>query len=138
MNKKVLFICTHNSARSQIAEALLNHRAGSKFEAFSAGTEPTEINPWVVKALAEQGFDISGQKSKHINDFLVKEFDLVVTLCDSAKEACPIISGVKQMIHKSFTDPSTFEGTSDKILDKVREVRNMINDWLENELIPQL
>ena len=129
MKKKVLFICTHNSARSQMAEAFLNKLYGDKYEAYSAGIEPREINPYVVKAMAEIGIDISKQRSKSINEFWDQNFDYVVTVCDNAKENCPFFPGEKIM-HKSFEDPAEFGGSEEEIMKKVRQVRDEIKEWI--------
>jgi len=137
MRRKVLFVCMHNSARSQMAETLLNALHGDRYEAFSAGIEPTGINPYVLEALAEIGIDISAQRSKSLEEFRGEEFQYVVTLCDEAKEACPFFPGEK-IIHKGFPDPSQFEGTRDEILEKVRRVRDGIKDWIANELVGNL
>jgi len=130
MRKRVLFICTHNSARSQMAEALLNALKGDRYEAYSAGIKPGEINPYAVKAMAETGIDISKHRSKSIEEFRGKSFDYVVTVCDLAKEACPFFPG-ERILHKDFKDPSEFKGTESEILEKVREVRDEIKDWIE-------
>ena len=127
--KQILFICTHNSARSQMAEALVNANLPNKYQAFSAGTTATTINPYVVKALNEIGIDASKQKSKSINVFQGKKFDVVVTVCDQAKETCPFFPAQKVM-HKSFADPSKFTGTPEQIMQQVRKVRDEIKDWL--------
>jgi len=129
--KSVLFICTHNSARSQMAEAFLNKLCGDRYEAKSAGITPTQINPYVVKAMAGIGIDLSTHRSKSILEFQGKTFDYVVTVCDAAREACPFFPGEKE-IHKSFPDPSTFKGTEEEILQKVRVVRDEIKDWVES------
>lgn len=129
MKKRVLFICTHNSARSQMAEGFLNTLYGDDYEAYSAGVEPTNVNSRVVKAMAEIGVDISTHRSKSIEEFRGENFDIVVTVCDHAKEACPFFPG-KRIMHKSFEDPSKFEGTEDEILAKVRLVRDEIKDWI--------
>ena len=134
MNKiRVLFICVHNSARSQMAEAFLNTLAGEKFEAESAGFEPGILNPVVVDALKEEGIDISGNKTKKVFD-LYKEgrmYDYVITVCDeSAAERCPIFPGKAVRLSWSFEDPSKFEGSYDEKLDKVRAVRDMIKEKL--------
>jgi arsenate reductase (thioredoxin) len=128
--KEILFICTHNSARSQIAEAITNALHGDKYRAYSAGTEPTSINPHVIKALSEIGIDASKQKSKSINKFQGKTFEYVVTVCDHAKETCPFFPG-KTVLHKSFADPSKFQGTEKQILQQIRQVRNEIRKWIE-------
>ncbi len=134
--RTVLFVCTHNSARSQLAEAILRKKYGDYYRVFSAGTTPTTLNIYVKSILAEMGNDWSKDKSKSINEFLDQEIDRVVTVCDSAKEICPFFPGAKQYIHKSFEDPSTFTGTNEKILTSVRRVRDEISDWIEQEFNP--
>jgi arsenate reductase len=131
--QKVLFICTHNSARSQIAEAVLRAKYGEDFQAFSAGTNPTKLNPFVRGVMGEIGIDMSNHESKHINAFLDQEIDIVVTVCDSAKESCPFFPGAKQYRHKSFPDPSHISGSKEEILNKVRLVRNEIIKWIDEE-----
>ena len=130
MKKTVLFICTHNSARSQMAEGFLNALHGDRYESQSAGIEPTKVNPYAVKVMAEAGIDISKQRSKSIEEFRGKIFDYIVTVCDHAKETCPFFPGDK-ILHQSFTDPSQFKGKDDEILEKVRHVRDEIRDWIE-------
>lgn len=131
MLKSVLFICTHNSARSQMAEAFLNSLCGDKYEAKSAGVTPRGINPYVAKVMDEVGFDLSSHRSKSIMEFQGKTFDYVVTVCDSARENCPLFPGKIQM-DRSFPDPSAFTGTEEEILPKVRVVRDEIKNWVEN------
>ena len=130
MKKKVLFICTHNSARSQMAEGFLNALYGDRYEGFSAGIEPTRVNSYAVKAMTETGIDISTHRSKSIEDFRGKNFNYVVTVCNHAKETCPFFPGEK-ILHKNFKDPSDFKGTKDEILKEVRRVRDEIKDWIE-------
>ena len=130
MKKRVLFVCTHNSARSQMAEALLNKLYGDKYEAYSAGVEPREINPYAIKAMAEVGIDISKQRSKSIKEFLGQKFDYVVTVCDYARENCPFFPG-EEIIHKSFEDPAEVEGSEEEIMERVRHVRDEIKKWIE-------
>jgi arsenate reductase len=129
--KKVLFICTHNSARSQMAEGILNTLYGNQYDAYSAGTEPSNLNPYAVKVMAEIDIDISKNRSKSVEEFIDKEFDFIITVCDQAKEACPFFSGGKKYIHKSFEDPSKLKGTEDIILADVRKIRDQIKDWIE-------
>lgn len=129
MKKKVLFICTHNSARSQMAEGFVNSLLGDRYEGYSAGIEPTKVNPYAVKAMAELGIDISKHRSKSIEEFRGKNFDYVVTVCESAKETCPFFPG-EELIHKDFEDPSEFRGIEEEILEKVRRVRDEIKDWI--------
>lgn len=132
MKKKVLFICTHNSARSQMAEGLLRNLYGDRYEVYSAGTQPTQVNPNAVRVMVEIGIDISEQKAKSVNQYLGDEFDYVVTVCDNAKETCPIFSGGKKIIHKGFEDPLRFIGNEQGILDKFRQVRNEITGWIKS------
>ena len=128
--KKVLFLCTHNSARSQLAEGLLRAMYGDSYEALSAGTEPGNLNPYVVRAMEEIGIDISGQRSKSLKQFLQDDFDYVVTVCDNAKEGCPYFPGGKKLLHKGFSDPSSFAGTDEEIMAEVRTVRDEIRRWI--------
>jgi len=134
MKKKVLFVCTHNSARSQMAEGLLNALYGDKYEAYSAGTEPAIVNPYAVRALAEISIDISRNRSKGIEEFQDMKFDYVVTACNNAKETCPFFPGGREYLHKSFDDPSGFEGEGDNKLAVFRKVRNEISDWIKRTL----
>ena len=130
MKNSVLFLCTHNSARSQMAEALLTTLNGDKYEAYSAGIMATRINPYVVKAMAEIGIDISKNRSKSIEEFRGKNFNYVVTVCDSAKEACPFFPGEK-IVHKSFDDPAQVKGSEEEIMKQTRRVRDEIKEWLK-------
>jgi len=130
MKKKVLFICTHNSARSQIAEGFLNTLYRSSYEAHSAGIEPTSVNPYAIKVMTEIGIDISTHHSKSMEEFRGENFDYVVTVCDHAKEACPFFPG-EIILHEGFDDPSEFTGTEDEILAEVRRVRDEIKGWIE-------
>jgi arsenate reductase len=129
--KTVLFICTHNSGRSQMAEALLNHLCGDRYHAKSAGVTPTGINPYVAKAMAEIGIDLSTHRSKSIMEFQGTTFDYVTTVCDAARENCPFFPGEIQ-IDKSFPDPAAFTGTDEEIMRKVRVVRDEIKSWVES------
>lgn len=127
---KVLFLCTHNSARSQMAEGLLNSLLGDKYQAFSAGTVATKVNPYVIRTMAEIGIDLSSHYSKTANEFQNAEFDYVVTVCDNAKEACPYFPGGKHTLHHSFPDPSAFTGADEEIMHGVRAIRDEIKTWL--------
>ncbi len=131
MKKRVLFICTHNSARSQMAEGLLNRLFGDRYEAFSAGTKPSGVNPLAVEVMKEIGIDISHHRSKSLEEFEGQEFDYVITVCDSAKEECPYFAGGKRRIHKSFPDPSSYEGTKEEKIEFFRKVRDQIKSWIE-------
>lgn len=135
--KKVLFVCTHNSARSQMAEALLNHLGSKHYLAFSAGTEPGGVNIYTREVMEEISIDMVKHHSKHINEFIEKgeEFDLVITVCDNAREACPIYPGGKQRFHKSFPDPTSIKGTNGEILISFRNVRDMIAAWIKEEFL---
>ena len=130
MKKRILFICTHNSARSQMAEAFLKTLFPERFEAYSAGTQPGKLNPFVVKAMVEVGMDISGNHTKSVDEFKGDKFDLVVTVCDQAKETCPYFPGAKDYLHRNFEDPSTFTGSEEEIMEKVRQVRDNIKNWV--------
>lgn len=130
--KTVLFICTHNSARSQIAEALTNKFKAATYEAYSAGTEPTMVNPYTVKVMAEIGIDVSGNQAKHVNVYKGRNFDYVVTVCDHAKETCPFFPGAKKYLHQGFTDPSTFTGDEEERLSGFRKLRDEIKNWVES------
>lgn len=113
---RVLFVCTHNSARSQMAEALLERDGGPAFEVQSAGTEPSRVNPYAIRALAERGIDRSAARSKSISGFLDQPFDYVITVCDHAREACPIVPGARTTLHWSLDDPSSVDGSdADKV-----------------------
>lgn len=130
MKRKVLFLCTHNSARSQIAEGLLNTIYGSRYEAHSAGIEPSKVNPYAVEVMKELGIDISNNRSKSIEEFRDTNFDYVVTVCDNAKEACPFFPG-KKILHESFEDPAEFEGNIEETLAVFRKVRDKIKNWIQ-------
>jgi arsenate reductase (thioredoxin) len=133
--QRVLFLCTHNSARSQMAEGLLRALGGQRFEAFSAGTEATRVRPLAVRAMAELGIDISGQESKTLERYLDQPFDQVITVCDQANEACPVFFGAKQRLHWSFPDPSKVTGSEDEQLAVYRSVRDAIRERIERELL---
>ncbi|HEY8134798.1 MAG TPA: arsenate reductase ArsC [Candidatus Limnocylindrales bacterium] len=124
--QRVLFLCVHNSARSQMAEGLLRARAGDRFEAFSAGNEATEVRPLAIAAMAEIGIDISGQRSKTTADLGGQRFDYVITVCDDAKEACPYYANAAHQIHWGFDDPSAATGSDDERLAVFRRVRDEI------------
>lgn len=129
--KKIIFICTHNSCRSQIAEGLFRHLYGDYYEVYSAGSEPTAINPLAVKAMEEIGIDITNQYSKSINQFLEHKFDYVVTVCDSARSSCPFFPNGKHYIHKSFKDPSEISGSGKEKMEAFRKTRDKIEQWLK-------
>jgi arsenate reductase (thioredoxin) len=135
MKQRVLFICTHNSARSQMAEGLLRVLGGAQFEAYSAGTEATSVRPLAIRAMAELGIDISGQPSKTLQQYLSEPFSKVITVCDSAAEACPLFPGTKEQLHWSFPDPSQAGGSEEEQLMVYRTVRDAIRVRIKNELL---
>jgi arsenate reductase len=130
MKKRVLFLCTHNSARSQMAEGLLRSMAGDQFEVFSAGTEATRVHPLAIEAMREVDIDISGHRSKTLGEFSGQRFDYVITVCDRANESCPIFPGGTQRIHWGFEDPSAATGTDEQRLDAFRNAREEIQQRL--------
>lgn len=134
---RVLFVCTHNSARSQMAEGWLRALAGDRYEVSSAGTEPRGVNPLAAKAMAEVGIDLSGHRSEHVDRHLDPPADVVVTVCDSAKEACPYVPALRERMHQSFEDPSAATGTEEERLAVFRRVRDEIRDWLEATFVRQ-
>jgi arsenate reductase len=138
MKKTILFICTHNSARSQMAEGLINSFFNDKFKAYSAGTEVAFVRPQTITVMKEIGIDISNHRSKHMKEFYGTKFDLAITVCDKAQKICPVFPGAKKNIHKSFLDPSAAMGTEEQKLEVFREVRDQIRKWLEEDLISLL
>jgi arsenate reductase len=128
--KRVLFLCTHNSARSQMAEGLLRKMGGDQFEVFSAGTEETRVHPLALQAMREIGIDISDQRSKTLDEFSGQHFHYVITVCDRANESCPIFPGDTERIHWSFDDPSDAAGTHEQQLRAFRNVREGIQQRL--------
>ncbi len=119
---RVLFVCTGNSARSVMAEALLRHHGGGRFEVFSAGTEPKGVNPLTLRILAEAGIDASFARSKSVTEFLGQPFDYVVTVCDQARQTCPVFPGVHESLHWGYEDPAAAEGTEEQRLAVFRKV----------------
>ena len=138
---KILFICYHNSARSQMAEGLLRALYGDRYEAYSAGIEASQVDPRAIEVMKEIGIDISGQHSKRMDEYRGILFDLAVTVCDKAKEACPICGislkapatapAAKRTIHKTFKDPAIAEGSEEEQLNVFRQVRDEIKSWIE-------
>jgi arsenate reductase (thioredoxin) len=133
--QRVLFLCTHNSARSQMAESMLRAYGAGSFEAFSAGTEATHVRPLAVRAMAELGIDISAQESKTLDRYLNQPFEAVITVCDQANEACPVFFGARKRVHWSFPDPSKAQGTDEQQLGVYRQVRDAIRERIEHELL---
>jgi arsenate reductase len=132
MRQKVLFICTHNSARSQMAEGLLRTLYGNLYETFSAGIVPTHVNPYAVEVMKELGIDISAYRSKSVEEYQGLTFDYVITVCDNAKEVCPFFPG-KNILHKEFDDPFLIDGSVEEILAMFRRVRDEIKEWVIDE-----
>jgi arsenate reductase (thioredoxin) len=124
--ERVLFLCTGNSCRSQMAEGLLRDMAGDRFDVQSAGVNPTGVNPLTVRVMAEIGIDISGQRSKPVEEMAGQRFDYVITVCDSAREACPVFPGAAKQLHWSFEDPAEAAGTENERLAVFRRVREEI------------
>ena len=131
MKTKVLFICTHNAARSQMAEGYLRSRYGDRYDSFSAGTEVSTVSLFAVRTMLEIGIDISQQRSKSLDEFDGKKMDVVVTVCDNAKAACPFFPGAKKTLHMSFPDPKGFTGSDDEVLEGFRTVRDKITRWID-------
>src|SRR5215210_7994732 len=123
---RVLFLCTHNSARSQMAEGLLRHIAGDRFEVHSAGTEATHVRPDAIAVMGELGIDISSNESTTLDRYLGQPWDHVITVCDDANEACPVFPGAGQRAHWSFADPSKFEGSDQERPEFYRRIRDEI------------
>ena len=127
---QVLILCTANSARSQMGEGLLRHLAGDKVDAFSAGRAPSSVNPFAVRAMRERGIDITSHSSDHLDQYLEREFDFVITVCDGAAESCPLFPGRAERIHWSFPDPAAVAGNDSAVLQSFIAAR----DGLEKKL----
>jgi arsenate reductase len=130
MKKNILFLCTHNSCRSQMAEALANHFLGDRCQAFSAGTEATRVNPLALRVLNELDIDTSPLRSKTMDEFAGQTFNHVVTLCGDANEKCPLFFGGVERMHMRFSDPSRLTGSEEALLPEFRRVRDEIKDWI--------
>jgi len=128
--KRVLILCTGNSARSQMAEGLLRHDAGERFEVESAGTKPSAVRPEAIAAMRELGIDISEHRSKSVEEFARREFDAVITVCDSARESCPVFFGSAKRLHHSFEDPAALDGSEQERLASFRRVRDQLRAYL--------
>ncbi|HWQ65450.1 MAG TPA: arsenate reductase ArsC [Methanospirillum sp.] len=132
MKKQILFICTHNSARSQMAEGYLRSRYGDRYDAYSAGTEVSRVHPEAIAVMQELGIDISGQRSKALIEFFDSTVDTVITVCDSAHAACPFFPGGKETIHQGFSDPSQTIGSPEEIRQAFRNSRDEITRWIDS------
>jgi arsenate reductase len=130
MMQRVLILCTGNSARSQMAEGLLRHEAGDRFEVFSAGTQPSHVRAEAVTVMREIGVDLTSHRSKHVDEFLGQPFDYVLTVCDHAREVCPIFPGATRTLHHAFDDPAAVEGSEDTRLNAFRRVRDELRGYL--------
>jgi arsenate reductase len=128
--KRVLILCTGNSARSQMAEGLLRHDAGDRFDVFSAGTRPTVVRPEAIAAMRELGIDISGHRSRSVDEFVGQKLDYVLTVCDNARESCPVFPGGAIHIHHSFEDPAQHQGTEEERLSAFLRVRDQLRGYL--------
>jgi arsenate reductase len=126
--KSVLILCTGNSNRSQMAEGFLRHYGGDRFEVFSAGSVPSFVNPVAIEVMKESGIDISGQRSKHLREFLNRRFDYVITVCDAANETCPVFPGNVTRLHWSFPDPPHGTKVTEEVKNEFRRVRDLIRD----------
>lgn len=135
--QRILFLCTHNSARSQMAEGLLRTLGGDRFAVFSAGTEATYVRPLAIRAMAEIGIDIADQQSKTLDRYLRQPFDAVITVCDQANESCPIFPSATRRLHWSFPDPSQATGDEEQQLSVYRQVRDAIRARIERELLAE-
>ena len=133
---RVLFICTHNSARSQMADAYMNAKYSDRYEASSGGIEITRVHPMAIAVMKEIGIDISGNRSKLIDEHFGKGIGTVITVCDSANKACPFFPGAKTVIHVNFSDPSACTGTPDECLLQFRQVRDAIFAWIDTIFVP--
>ena len=132
---RVLFLCTNNSARSQMAEAILRKYAGEKFEVHSAGLEPMEINPYTLKVLQEVGIDTSGLYAKPLSKYLGNtHFSYLITVCSKAEERCPLFPGIGKRLHWPFEDPAEFRGSEEETLQKFREIRDQIEEHIKSWL----
>lgn len=128
--KRVLILCTGNSARSQMAEGLLRHDGGGRFEVESAGTHPGQVRPEAIEAMREVGIDISTHRSKSVDEFAGREFDYVITVCDNARENCPVFPARTERVHWSFDDPAASTGDMSARLAVFRRIRDEIRSWL--------
>jgi arsenate reductase len=133
--KKILILCTGNSARSQIAEGLLNHILQNEYEIYSAGTKPSIVRPEAIEALAEIGIDISRNRSKSADEFVDSDIDYVLTVCDNAKENCPYFPAKTKVIHHSFEDPAEVQGDDEMRLNAFRKIRDEIKNYFENDFV---
>ncbi len=133
--KRVLVLCTGNSCRSQMAEGFLRHLGGDRFEVFSAGIKPTEVNPLAIKVMAEVSIDISSHRSKSAMEFIRQQFDYVITVCDNAKQTCPVFPGKYKKIHWDLEDPAEASGSEEDRLVVFRKIRDQIQKNISEFLV---
>jgi len=133
--KRILFLCTHNSCRSQMAEGLLRYYGGKRFEVFSAGTSPSRVHPMAVDVMAERGIDLRGQRSKSIDEFLGQGFDFIVTTCDDARDRCPVFPGQAEMLHWDLEDPASAGGSRGEKHEVFRRVRDELEELIRSHFL---
>lgn len=130
--KRVLILCTGNSCRSQMAEGILRHWGGNRFEVFSAGTKPSQVNPVAIGVMKEIGIDISEHRSRHVDEFKGQTFDCIITVCDNVKESCPVFPGGVKFMHWPFPDPPHNKEIDEEVIQEFRKVRDMICEKFRN------
>ncbi len=135
--ERILFICNENSARSQMAEGLVNFYYGHLFQAFSAGLKATRVHPHAARAMAEIGIDISSHRSKTVEEFIDQPFDTIVTVCDQAKQTCPFFPGGRKYLHLSLEDPAGCQGNDQEVMECFRRCREDIHNWIKSTLLHQ-
>ena len=135
--KKILFLCTGNACRSQIAEGLLRHLAGARFQVFSAGTYPSRVHPCSIKVMQEWGLDISSHTSDHVDDYLEEGIDIVISVCDSARQICPTFPGEVKRLHWSIEDPFGSWNTAHENLDNYRQTRNILKEKIDEFMVSE-
>lgn len=133
--RHVLFLCTHNACRSQMAEGLLRHYGGNGYVAYSAGINPSRVHPLAIEVMAEKGIDISGQRSKHVDEFSEQDFDTVVTICEEARDRCPVFPGKGERIHWDLEDPAEARGLREERLEVFRKVRDELLELIRLHLL---
>ncbi|MEN6292587.1 MAG: arsenate reductase ArsC [Methanobacterium sp.] len=130
--ERVLFMCIHNAARSQMAEGLFRHLYGDDFDVYSAGSDPQKVDPLAIRCMDEIGVDISSHRSKSLKEFKGQEFDYIITVCGNPYNACPFFAGGKKYFKHPFEDPSSFDGTEGEKLELFKKIRDELKDWLED------
>lgn len=133
--KRVVFLCTHNSCRSQMAEGFLRHHGGDRYEVFSAGASPSRVNPMAIKVMGEKGVDITSQRSKSIDEFPGQDFDFIVTTCGNARDQCPVFPGQGEMLHWGLEDPAEARGSREEKLKVFRRVRDELEKLIQSHFL---